>query len=171
MASYKASEEGIKKAKAALKFYPNKSKTHLAGVVDGVGGKEGVSRTTVNNFFAGKPVHYEIFHNICKALKLDWRSIADVEIEEIDAESTPEIDSLVQSIRQQVSNDILHRCGKMRILDMEQPIEYGDIYTSVNILEKSAGSTRSEMPDRNYLPDCCMGLSVCAFYRSGGCRF
>jgi predicted NACHT family NTPase len=41
----------------------------------------------------------------------------------------------------------LERCGKMRILDMEQPIEYGDIYTDVNILEKISGRSRQEFAE------------------------
>ncbi len=137
MATYRTSQEGIEEVNAAWKLYPNQSKTYLAGVV-------GVkSRTTIHSFFAGKPVKCETFQKICQELGLQWRSIADLETEEIEIESTPEIDSLVQTIRQQVSPDILHRCGKMRILDMEQEIEYGDIYSSVNILEKITGHDRS----------------------------
>jgi hypothetical protein len=137
MATYRTSQEGIEKVNAAWKLYPNQSKTYLAGVV-------GVkSRTTIHSFFAGKSVKCETFQKICKELGLQWRSIADLETEEIEIELTPEIDGLVQNIRQQVHDDILHRCGKMRILDMEQEIDYGDIYSSVNILEKITGHDRS----------------------------
>jgi predicted NACHT family NTPase len=141
MATYRTSQEGIEEVNAAWKLYPNQSKTYLAGVV-------GVkSRTTIHSFFAGKPVKCETFQKICKELGLQWRSIADLETAAIEIESTPEIDSLVQTIRKQVSPDILHRCGKMRILDMEQEIEYGDIYSSVNILEKITGHTRSKFDE------------------------
>jgi predicted NACHT family NTPase len=133
MATYRASEDGMKKAVTAFKI-SGKSKAGLAAI-------SGVSRTTLNNFFVGKPVKCPKFQSICEELNQDWRSIADLETEEVET-ATPEIDTLVQTIRQQVSADILERCGKMRILDMEQPIEYGDIYTDVNILEKISGRSR-----------------------------
>jgi hypothetical protein len=50
-----------------------------------------------------------------------------------------DIDAIVRTVRQQVHADIHHRCGTMRVLDMEQPIGIGDIYTSVNILKSSRG--------------------------------
>ncbi|NET53006.1 MAG: NACHT domain-containing protein, partial [Merismopedia sp. SIO2A8] len=53
-----------------------------------------------------------------------------------------DIDDLVRRVRQQVHPDIHHRCGTMRVLDMERPIGIGDIYTSVNILEKLSGRRR-----------------------------
>jgi predicted NACHT family NTPase len=136
MTTLRASITGIQKAQAALKSYHGKHKTYLAG-------EAGCSRTKVYDFFKGQKVQDDIFKNICMALGLDWISIADLETAEIEIESTPQIDNLVQTIRQQVSPDILHRCGKMRILDMEQEIEYGDIYSSVNILEKITGHDRS----------------------------
>jgi predicted NACHT family NTPase len=147
MATYRASEDGMKKAENAFKI-SGQSKAGLAAI-------SGVSRTTLNNFFAGKPVKCLKFQSICKELKQDWRSIADLETEEVET-ATPEIDTLVQTIRQQVSADILERCGKMRILDMEQPIEYGDIYTDVNILERIPGRSRLEFAE------------VLTGYRGGG---
>jgi predicted NACHT family NTPase len=138
MASYRASEDGMKKAENAFKI-SGQSKAGLAAI-------SGVSRTTLNNFFAGKPVTCLKFQSICQELNQDWRSIADLETEEVET-ATPEIDTLVHAIRQQVSADILERCGKMRILDMEQPIEYGDIYTDVNILEKISGRSRLEFAE------------------------
>jgi predicted NACHT family NTPase len=137
MMSYTASQEGIEKAKLALKHY-GKSKTYLAGEAGGI------SRTVVNNFFTGKTVSCDLFQNICQVLGLDWRLIADMETEKTEASTDVEIDDLVKTIRQQVSADILARCGTMRILDMEQPIEYSDIYTGVNILEKISGRSRLE---------------------------
>jgi predicted NACHT family NTPase len=138
MATYRASEGGMKKAENAFKI-SGQSKAGLAAI-------SGVSRTTLNNFFAGKSVNCPKFQSICKELKQDWRSIADLETAEVET-ATPEIDTLVQTIRQQVSADILERCGKMKILDMEQPIEYSDIYTDVNILEKIPGRSRLEFAE------------------------
>ncbi|NEO98979.1 MAG: NACHT domain-containing NTPase [Symploca sp. SIO2E9] len=56
---------------------------------------------------------------------------------------TPEddldIEALVQEVRQKVKSNLQERCGKMRVLDMTQPIGLSDIYTKVNILEKITG--------------------------------
>ncbi len=59
---------------------------------------------------------------------------------------------LVQSIRASVYSDIKARCGTMRVLYMDQPIGLGDIYTSVNILEKISGRRRLGLED--LLQDC-----------------
>lgn len=53
-----------------------------------------------------------------------------------------DIDAFVQEIRDKVQADIHTRCGTMRVLDMEQPIGIGDIYTRVNILKKILGHRR-----------------------------
>jgi len=58
---------------------------------------------------------------------------------ETSVDSEENIDALVQELRQLVQPDIQERCGTMRVLDMTQPIALGDIYTSVNILEKITG--------------------------------
>ncbi|HEY9295814.1 MAG TPA: NACHT domain-containing protein, partial [Phormidium sp.] len=61
--------------------------------------------------------------------------------------SDKDIDALVQEIREKVKSSIQERCGKMRVLDMEQPIGLGDIYTDVNILEKITGRRRLEIAE------------------------
>ena len=58
-----------------------------------------------------------------------------------------DIEALVQDIRQKVHDDIKERCSTMRVLDMTQPIELGDIYTHVNILEKILGRRRKEITE------------------------
>ena len=59
--SLKASSEGIDKAnKAVLTFA---TKLDLAAEV-------GISRATIQNFFAGKPIGRENFHKICQKLEL-----------------------------------------------------------------------------------------------------
>ena len=67
-------------------------------------------------------------------------------------EPETDIDAFVQEIRQKVYADIHHRCGTMRVLDMEQPIGIGDIYTNVNILEKLSGRRRLGLDE--LLQDC-----------------
>ncbi|MEM6436217.1 MAG: NACHT domain-containing protein [Cyanobacteria bacterium P01_D01_bin.115] len=115
----------------------------------------GIGIATVKKFFGEKPVDRKYFVGICNALKLDWKEIAGLRtaaIADESADSQADIDALVQTIREQVHDDIHHRCGTMRVLDMAQPIGIGDIYTSVNILEKLSGSRRLGLGE--LLQDC-----------------
>ncbi|GAB1539955.1 hypothetical protein NUACC21_26240 [Scytonema sp. NUACC21] len=60
------------------------------------------------------------------------------------------INALVQEIREQIKSSIRERCGTMRVLDMNQPIELtGErgIYTNVNILEKITGRRRLDITE------------------------
>jgi len=133
------------------------SKEDLAGEVE-IQGKttiKGIGIATVKKFFAGKSVDRKYFVGICKALDVDWEEIAGLKTSAAvteSAESQGDIDALVQIIRQQVQADIHHRCGTMRVLDMEQPIGIGDIYTNVNILEKLSGRRRLGLNE--LLQDC-----------------
>jgi predicted NACHT family NTPase len=60
---------------------------------------------------------------------------------------TAEHDDLVKSIRENVSAHIQARCGTMRVLDMSQPIELNEIYTTVNIYESISGRQRRRLTD------------------------
>lgn len=54
----------------------------------------------------------------------------------------PQIDAIVARIRQRVTPEILEQCGKMRILDMEHPMDSAALYTKVNLLEKITARNR-----------------------------
>ncbi|MEO0458394.1 MAG: hypothetical protein AAF152_17685 [Cyanobacteria bacterium P01_A01_bin.114] len=118
------------------------------------------SRQPAVKFCSGKSVSKKLFVSFCKTLALDWETIAGLKPATVGAPlvgalpGNPEtdIDTLVQHIRQKVHDDIHHRCGTMRVLDMEQPIGIGDIYTSVNILEKLSGRRRLDIDE--LLEDC-----------------
>ena len=113
------------------------------------------SRQPVVKFCSGKAVSKKLFVSFCEALNLDWEDIAGLKTPAPTIEtaaSQSDIDALVADIRQKVHGDIRHRCGTMRVLDMEQPIGLGDIYTSVNILEKLSGARRLGLDD--LLKDC-----------------
>jgi len=88
------------------------------------------SRQPAVKFCSGKAVSKKLFVIFCEALALDWEEIAGLKtsapITE-SAEPQADIDALVQNIRQKIYADIHHRCGTMRVLDMEQPIGIGDI--------------------------------------------
>lgn len=109
-----------------------------------------MSRTTITNFFAGRPVDRQKFLKICQKLKLKWQDIVQPEIAEPNSSETNRIDVLVQEIREQIRPLIQECCGTMRVLDMTQPIELeGErgIYTNVNILEKVIGRRRLEISE------------------------
>lgn len=132
-----ATPQGLELVHARLKkFSSNKAFADLAGV----------SRATVQNFLAGKPLRVDSFRAICKTLELDWEEIAGltansilVDNSQAQENNADAIAALVQEARQQIQPYIQERCGMMRVLDMEQPIGLGDIYTSVNILERITG--------------------------------
>ena len=116
-----------------------------------------LSRSTISNFLRGKPVNRENFIRICESLKLDWEEItglkSSVGIAHVTAgiedkeQSSEDITSLVNQLREQVKPDIETCCGTMRILDMSQPIGLSDIYTKVNILEKINARRRKNIAE------------------------
>jgi len=135
--SLKLSAEELEKANTALSKFG--SKADLAASLK-------MSRTTLNNFFKGDPVQRKQFHAICKKLKFDWQPPA---IEKPQSDNF-DVDAIVQTIREQIKPIVHEKCGTMRVLDMEQPIELtGErgIYTNVNILERITGRNRLEIAE------------------------
>jgi DNA-binding Xre family transcriptional regulator len=140
--SIPAIPEGIQRANVALKKVCSGKKTILADFAE-------VSRSRVQDFFAGKPIGIATFQAICKALEIeDWQNVAGLtepvkcQLEKKIQESDLDINALVQEVRETIKTDIQERCGTMRVLDMTQPIALGEIYTSVNILENNHGAQR-----------------------------
>ena len=130
-----ARPEGILKAKRAL---AEKQWTHqdLAEAADIK------TRTPISKFLSGKRVESQYFIWICEALGLEWQEIAEpLEVpQSSDSQSASiALESIVQQVRQQIQPYIQERCSKMRVLDMEQSIALGTIYTEVNILERVSG--------------------------------
>jgi predicted NACHT family NTPase len=143
--SLKLSREGIKISNKALKS-KSWSKEYLAGHVS-------LSSSTIHNFFAGKPVDRTNFSLICDALALNVQELADLspdvetESENTKQDSSFDIDALVLEVRQKIQNNIVTRCGTIRVLDMSQPLGLNHIYTKVNILEKITGRRRKKIPE------------------------
>lgn len=54
----------------------------------------------------------------------------------------PEIEEIVRKLRAQTLPDIQNRCGTIRVLTMERPIELAGIYTDINLLEKRSANVR-----------------------------
>ena len=57
------------------------------------------------------------------------------------------IEALVEEVRQKIRPIIQERHGKMKVLDMNHPIEIGEIYTNVNILESITGRKRLKISE------------------------
>lgn len=107
----------------------------------------GIARSSIVKFLSGQNVDRRIFVRCCAELEMSWeevsgRSDAQPENPTNKQITTSHIEKLVKKVRNEVKADIHVRCSTMRVLDMEQPIGLGDIYTSVNILEKLLGRRR-----------------------------
>lgn len=143
--SLKLSKEGIRKSSRALKS-KNWSKEYLAGHVS-------LSSSTIHSFFTGKPVDRINFSLICDALDLELQEVVDsspdneIELDDKKQDTSIDIDALVLEVRQKIRNNIVTRCGTIRVLDMSHPIGLNDIYTKVNILERITGRRRKEIPE------------------------
>ncbi|PZO37678.1 MAG: signal transduction protein [Pseudanabaena frigida] len=108
------------------------------------------SRSTISNFFAGKPVDRQIFVKICEKLEINWQEISGQLPSPTGRGAGGEgidIEALVKLARERCAEDIRKRCGTMRVLDMEQPVALSDIYTDVNILEKITRNQRKELEE------------------------
>ncbi|MFG3816945.1 NACHT domain-containing protein [Limnothrix redekei] len=102
----------------------------------------GVKRQTISKMFNGHKVDRRIFLEVCKLLGLNWQEIAELETGEPPAPNVASDAIDVAWVRSQVEADLRRRCGTMRVLDMEQPIALGTIYTQVNVLEKLTANQR-----------------------------
>lgn len=102
------------------------------------------TRQPITRVLAGEPIERVIFEELCHLLDLKVDEVAESE-----TELAPEAEFavLVQTVRNQVHDDIQARCGEMRVLDMTQPISLGAIYTTVNIFEKVVGRQRRFLAD------------------------
>jgi predicted NACHT family NTPase len=130
-----ATAVGLEEAKNALKL-KGWTQEYLAGVA-------GCTRQTVSKFLAGTRIEKRIFQDICSGLDLRWGEITELETNE-SIDQPLNIDELVETIRVNIYDSIQTKCGSMRVLDMTQPINLNEIYTTVNILEKITGRQRLE---------------------------
>lgn len=138
--SLQASPQGIQLAKQALTSQGLMQKDLVTQL--------GSSRHPVLRFFTGKPVEQETFISICSKLELNWRKIAELSQNTNDELADGvEIAAVVQEVRRKIKPRIQEWCGKMRVLEMSQPMGLSDIYTNVNILEKITGRRRKKLAE------------------------
>ncbi|MBD1873469.1 NACHT domain-containing NTPase [Nodosilinea sp. FACHB-131] len=137
--SLRATSQGVEMASQAL--------TRMGLTQARLAEQVGCSRQPITNFFKAEAISQTIFMQICDRLGLDWQAIAGL-ANPIAIAPNPvphptvtqlSLDTLVQTLRQQVYPSIRERCGTMRVLDMSHPVAVNDIYASVNILEQISG--------------------------------
>ena len=128
-----ASVGGIKKIEGAIELNTKWTHDYLAGVA-------GCSRQTIWSLLKGNPVKEKTFWAVCQELGLDWQEIIIKEAEL--SEDNLEIKDLIADIRQRIEPMVKKECGTMRVLDMEQDIALGEIYTDVNILDNLTAKQR-----------------------------
>ena len=126
--SLRASEEGIKQIKTAMKQGSFTQKA-LAKAL-------GISRSVITVLFRGEAIARSNFEELCKFLELDWRDIRGEDV------VSDDLDLLVQEVKQKIAADVTDRCGTMRVLDMTQPVDLDRIYTDVNIIKDVIGRRR-----------------------------
>lgn len=147
--SLKASKGGVQLASLAILRFP--TKIDFAVELE-------ISRSTVQNFFAGKPVGRENFHKICQELDLSWQEVAELPQQEekptenienisrtnIEPNQNPDlaVDSLVSECRSQIRARIMSVCGTMRVLDMSRPVSLENIYVDTQVCETITGRRR-----------------------------
>jgi predicted NACHT family NTPase len=133
--SIAATSEGLQRANVALKKVCSGKKTILKDFA-------GVSRSRVQDFFAGNPVGIQTFQAICKALEIeDWQNIAGLsntinpQPEQRSQESDLDIDALVREVRSHCCEAILDNYSKIRLPD-DTRIDVDLLYVDVYVLEK-----------------------------------
>ncbi|MCU0518701.1 MAG: NACHT domain-containing NTPase [Oscillatoria sp. Prado101] len=133
--SLQASPEGALRAKQAVarKGWTQQDLANEVGLR---------TRQPISRFFAGQPVDRRVFMEICFQLGLDWRQIAGLPAE-VQAQQSPTpvatvvaVAPLVQQLRSLCHHKIADQCGSLRMLDVARPVDIGDIYIDVNILEE-----------------------------------
>jgi predicted NACHT family NTPase len=126
---------------------------------------------TVNRFINGENVDNKYFRKFCSVLGLkveeildsckstkDITSEASEEIVDLpqagqdrnlglDYDKAYDISTLVKETRQKIRSYIQEKCGYIRVLGMEKPIELGRLYTNVNLLEERTKNRRLSVPE------------------------
>ena len=126
--SLRASDEGIKQIKSAMKSGGFTQKA-LADAL-------GISRSVITVLFRGEAIARDNFEELCKFLELDWRDIRGEDV------VSDDLELLVKEVKQKIAADVTERCGTMRVLDMTQPVDLDRIYTDVNIIKDVIGRRR-----------------------------
>jgi predicted NACHT family NTPase len=97
------------------------------------------SRQPISNFFGGRAIEQRLFIAICNRVGLNWQEIAGMKTiasPVVEVVTPGDTQLLVRQKRRQVQAEIDRRCGPIRILGLNTPIDPEEIYTEVKVLEK-----------------------------------
>lgn len=97
-----------------------------------------VSYETVCRYLRGeRPPQRTNIEIIAKQLGLNPRDLVDGWDRSVQSIKPHfDIENLVSEVRTKLASMVMRECGTMKVLSMSQPIDIGEIYTAVNILEK-----------------------------------
>ncbi|MDB9513396.1 NACHT domain-containing protein [Kamptonema animale CS-326] len=110
------------------------------------GNKINLVSQPIEDFFGGWPINRDFFIYICSKLKLEYRSILDIDFLKIMVDIVPRM-------RSRCYSRIQNQCGTLQILDVSRPIELDDLYVHVNILDEPMSYSRLEISDLPQLYD------------------
>lgn len=145
--SLRVTYECLEKANIAL--------TDKAWSQENLAAELNITRQTVNKFFTGKQIKRQLFVIICEKLELEWQEIcgisqtATAQLEQPNFENDININSLVQEVCQKIKPFILERCGNVRVLNMNRPVQLKEVYIPINILEKVTADRRRKIESFN----------------------
>ncbi|MGK7901771.1 MAG: NACHT domain-containing NTPase [Hormoscilla sp.] len=94
----------------------------------------------------GGPVSQEALERLCEVVEVNWQDVVE----------DPPIDPLLAEVREKHRPYLIEKHGKIRVLDMEQPIGLDDVFIEVKILEKLTKRlhlSRKELMDQANHPD------------------
>lgn len=97
-----------------------------------------VSYETVCRYLRGeRPPQRTNIEIIAKQLGLNPRDLVDGWDSSVQSIKPHfDVENLVPEVRTKLAPMVIRECGTMKVLSMSQPIDIGEIYTAVNILEK-----------------------------------
>ena len=97
-----------------------------------------VSYETVCRYLRGeRPPQRTNIEIIAKQLGLHPRDLVDGWDRSVQSIKTNfDVEALILEVRTKLASMVIRECGTMKVLSMSQPIDIGEIYTAVNILEK-----------------------------------
>lgn len=130
------SDEGCRKLK---KVYKQKGLT-----LEEWGELAYCSPATVKRFLrTSEGVTQENFEALCEVVDVDWRDVVEDGL----------IDPLLAEVREKHRPYLIEKHGKIRVLDIEQPIGLDDVFIEVKVLEqltKNLSPSQANHPDHDF---------------------
>ncbi len=113
--TYRASPQGMERAKHALQRLGFESKSNFAK-------SNFLSRSTITKFFQGQPIQLDSFKRICEALKLDWQEFVTEQQEEKSFERLEEINDYSNPDNKEEAEPAQTISRQVTVLDKESQV-------------------------------------------------